>query len=339
MKKNLLLITVTLALGFSWVGCNKAGKLHEASTFKAPSGPAELKLKWPVGERIVQDMEMKQDMDISIPGQTAPMKQHMTTGQKYGLTVVKETPGGGHEVELEFLTARMSMAMGNKTLDYDSTKKLAVDRANPTVAAAQKSLADMFGKIIGSKIQYFLDANSDVEGMQGVDELENRLSSGAQADWFAPFRETMFSKDRFKQIMSANRFMPPKAVQPGDTWPVKQSFEMGPIGTMSMDFNCTFQSWELHGKRNCARFEFQGTMKSTPAANAKPAGLSMTITDGDISGVSWFDPELGITIDTTINEDINMVMNMPMNMRGKNITQTMTNVMKQTITIKLDSVK
>ena len=30
--------------------------------------------------------------------------------------------------------------------------------------------------------------------------------------------------------MSANRFMPPKAVKPGDTWPIKQSFEMGPLG-------------------------------------------------------------------------------------------------------------
>ena len=34
-----------------------------------------------------------------------------------------------------------------------------------------------------------------------------------------------------------------------------------------------------------------------PAANA--GAMSMTIQDGTISGISWFDPELGITIDTT----------------------------------------
>jgi hypothetical protein len=175
----------------------------------------------------------------------------------------------------------------------------------------------MFGKIVGSQIQYFLDASNEVERIEGVDELVNRLSSGAQADGFASFRESMFSKDRFKQIMSVNRYMPPKAVQPGDTWPVKQSFELGPLGTMVMDFDGTFQRWEMHGKRNCARLEFQGTIKSTPAANANPTGLSMTITDGDFSGVSWFDPELGITIDTTINQDVKMVMNMPANLWGK----------------------
>jgi hypothetical protein len=137
--------------------------------------------------------------------------------------------------------------------------------------------------------------------------------------------------------------MPPKPVQPGDTWPNKQSFEMGPLGTMTMDFNSTFQNWEMHGERNCARLEFQGTIKSTPGTNANPTAMSMTISEGDFTGVSWFDPELGITIDTTMNEDIKMVMNIPTNPRGKagaaGRMQTITNQMNQIITIKLVSVK
>jgi hypothetical protein len=343
MKKNLILIVAALTLSLPWVGCSKSGKLNQSSTFKPPAGAVELKLKWPVGERIVQDMDLKQNMELSIPGKSGPMKQDMTMGQEYGLTVLKETPDGGHEVEMEFLSARMSMAMGGLSLSYDSTKKTADDSANPAAAAVQKPLADMFGKIIGSKIQYFLDASNEVERIEGVDELVNRLSSGAQVDALAPFKSAMFSKERFKQIMSVNRYMPPKAVQPGDTWPVKESFEMGPLGTMVMDFEGTFQSWEMHGKRNCARIEFQGTIKSTPGANANPTGLSMTITDGDFSGVSWFDPELGITIETTMNQDIKMVMNMPMNPRGNagaaGRMQTIANQMNQIITIKLVSVK
>jgi hypothetical protein len=332
MNKNILLITAALALSLSWVGCNKSGKLDKASTFTVPSGPVELKLKWPVGERIVQDMDMKLNMEIFVPNQPSSMKQDMTMGQKYGLTVLKEKPDGGHEVEMEFLSARMGMEMGGKKLlDYDSTKKSSADKAKP--------VADMFGKIVGSKIHYFLDASNEVERIEGVDELVDRLSSGGQADALAPFKDTMFSKDHFKQMMSANRFMPPKAVQPDDTWPIKQSFEMGPLGTMVMDFNCTFQKWEQIGKRNCARIEFQGTIKSTPGANANPTGMSMSILNGNFSGVSWFDPELGITIDTTMNQDMTMAMTMPMNMRGKTTTQTMTNIMNQVITIKLESVK
>jgi hypothetical protein len=203
-------------------------------------------------------------------------------------------------------------------------------------------VADIFGKSIGAKIQYFLDASNEVERIEGVDELGNRLSSGGQADpGVQIFKSFMFGKDHFKQMMSANRFMPPKPVQPGDTWPGMLSFEMAPLGTMVLNFDCTFQSWEMHGKRNCARIEFQGTVKSTPSADANPSGLSMTITGGDFSGVSWFDPELGITIDMTMNQNMKMTMTMPTNGRGNAAakTQTMTNVMNQVINIKLDSVK
>jgi hypothetical protein len=247
-----------------------------------------------------------------------------------------ENPDGGHEVEMEYLSARMGMTMGSKTLlDYDSAKKSSADKANP--------VADMFGKIVGSKIQFFLNASNEVERIEGVDELVSRLSSGAQTDALAPLKSTMFSEDHFKQMMSANRFMPPKPVQPGDTWPVKQSFKMGPLGTMDMDFDCTFQSWEKHGKRNCARIEFRGTMNSIPGTNANPAAMSMSILNGNSSGVSWFDPELGITIDTTMNQDMKMVMNMPMNPRGNpgaaGRMQTITNQMNQVMTIKLVSVK
>jgi hypothetical protein len=339
MNKNILPITIILALSLSWVGCNKSGKLNKTSTFTAPSGPVELKLKWPLGERIVQNMDMKQNMEIFIPNQPNSMKQDMTMEQKYGLTVLKETPDGGHEVEMEFLSARMSMVMKGKTmLDYDSTKKSTTGSTNP--------VADVFGKIIGSKIQYFMDASNEVERIEGVDELMTRLSSSGRADAGTQiFKNAMFGKDHFKQMMSANRFMPPKAVQPGDAWPVKQSFEMGPLGTMATDFNCTFQRWEMHGKRNCARIEFRGTIKSTPSANANPTGMSMSILDGNVSGVSWFDPELGIMIDTTMNQDMKMAITIPINMPGNPTaaglarTMTMTNVMQQVITIKLESVK
>jgi Family of unknown function (DUF6263) len=334
MNKNLPLIATTLALSLSWMGCNKSGKLAERSISPPPSGRVELKLKWPKDERVVQDMDMKQDMEFSIPGQPAPMKQDMTMGQEYGLTVLSETPDGGHEVEMEFLNARMSMKMGDKTMmDYDSDKKAAADKPNP--------VADMFGKIVGSKIRFFLDASNEVARIEGVDDLVTRLSAGGQAAALAPLR-SMFSEGYFKQMMSANRFMPPNAVQPGDTWPVQVEFPMATMGVMVMDYTFTFQSWEMHGKRNCARLEFQGTITTKPDPTAKPAGLSISIQDGSSSGVSWFDPEIGKTIDTTMNQDMKMVIKMP-NPRAKPGTpgqmQSITNQMNQAITIKLVSVK
>ena len=240
-------------MSLPWVGCNKSGKLAEPSTFTPPSGPVELKLKWPQGKRIVQDMDMKQSSEISIPGQPAPMKQDTTMGQEYALTVLQATPDGGHEVEMDFLSARMGVKMGDKTmLEYDSTKKSAADKPDP--------VAGIFGKIVGSKIRFYLDATNGIQRVEGIDEMMNRLSTGASPAELAPLK-SVFSEGYFKQLMSANRYMPTKAVQPGDTWPVQIEFPMGMMGTFVLNYDFNFKSWEMHGKRNCARLEFEGTIK------------------------------------------------------------------------------
>lgn len=333
MKKNLLLTAIALALSLSWMGCNKSGKLAERSVLPPPTGPVELKLKWPQGERVVQDMDMKQNMEINIPGQPAPMKQNMTMGQQYGLTVLQETPDGGHELEMEFLNARLGMKTGDKVMmDYDSAKKSTTDKPNP--------VADMFGKIVGTKIQFYLNASNEVERVEGVDAMMDRLSSGPKADQLASFK-SMYSEGYFKQMMSANQFMPSKAVQPGDTWPVKISFPMAPLGIMTLDYTVTFQSWEMHGQRNCARMEFQGTIATKPDPDAKPGAMSIAIDNGNSSGVSWFDPEIGKTIDTTMNQDMTMIIKVPVGQRGKTPgkMQSITNQMNQVVEIKLISVK
>ena len=332
MNKNRIFTATALALSLSWMGCNKSSKLDTPSTSTPTTGAVELKLKWPLGEHIVQDMDMKQTMEISMAAQPAPIKQSMTMGQEYGITVLKANPDGGHELEMEFLRARMSMTMAGKTMmEFDSAKKSSPgDKVNEA--------ADVFGKIVGAKIRYFLNASNEVERLEGIDEMVNRLTSGAQGSAMAPIK-SMFNEGYFKQLMSQNRFMPTNAVQIGDTWPVHTEFPMAPLGVMVMDFNFTFKSWELHGKRNCARLEFQGTIKSKPDPDASPSAMSVSSLDGTVSGTSWFDPDLGITIDTSMNQDMNMVMNMPMNQGAAGSKLVMTNQMNQVITIKLVSVK
>jgi len=147
MNKNSILIALTLAATLFGAGCNKSGKLDQTSKFTPPAGPVELKLKWPAGERVVNSFDMKMTSEISVPGQPAPIKQDITMGQEYALSVLKETAGGGRELELEFLTMRMSMVMGGRTMmDYDSAKKTPDDRKNQMTASVEKT----FQKIIGA---------------------------------------------------------------------------------------------------------------------------------------------------------------------------------------------
>jgi hypothetical protein len=114
---------------------------------------------------------------------------------------------------------------------------------------------------------------------------------------------------------------------------------LGSLGTLATDYHFTFQSWEKRGPRTCARLEFDGTLKSKSGTNSDAAGMAMTIQNGTVSGVTWFDPELGVAVDSVANQDISMVMSIPVNVRGRAVTQTMTNQMHQTVTGKLESVK
>lgn len=326
---------LALALVLAVAGCNKTGKLNEKSKESLPTGPVALKLKWTPNERVVQDMDMKMKTETAIPGQPEPMKQDITMGQKYAMTVLKENPDGGHEVEMEYLSASMGMEQGGKKmLDYDSTKKSPDDAKNP--------VASMFDKIIGSKLRFFLDASNNVDRIEGVDEMMSRISSGRNAAAIAPLK-SMFSEGYFKQMMSSSKFLPPNAVSPGDTWPVQMEIPMEALGTLVLDYTFTLERWEQHGKRNCARMELSGTIKTKDGGNAKPnqMGMTMAIQDGTTSGVSWFDPELGIVIDSQMHQDMKMNITIPKNPRAKPGTpvqsQTMTSQMSQDINIKLDS--
>lgn len=286
------------------------------------------------GERIVQNIEVKINMDITVPNRTNSIKQDMTVGEKYALNVLKADPDGGHEVELEFLSMRMKMEQGGKTMmDYDSTEKPSNDRKDPALVQIEQA----FHNVIGAKIQFFLDASNQVERIEGADDLTARFAAGGRAGSDAGI-QSMFNQETLKQMISGQH-LPPKPVQPGDTWPVQMDLAMGQLGTVSIVYTFTMAGWEMHGTRNCARLEFQGTMKSKADTSSLPGRMSMSIQDGDSSGVSWFDPELGLVIDTRMDQNLTMNMSIPITVRGKKTAQTMATVMKQAINVKLDSVK
>ena len=338
MNKKHLISIVALALVVAGAGCNKSGKLNEKSTQPTPTGPVALKLKWTPNERVVQNMDIKMKTETDVPGQPAPIKQDMAMGQKYALTVLKENPDGGHELEMEYLSARMGMEQNGKKIvpDYDSDKKSDADAKNP--------VAEMLGKLVGSKLHFFLDASNNLEHVEGVEEMKNRMSSGRNAAQLAPLK-SMFSESSFRQMMGSSKFLPPNPVSPGDTWPVQLEMPDETVGTLLLDFNFTLERWEQHGKRNCARMEFQGSVKTKAGTADKPNAMGMTIAiqDGTISGVSWFDPELGITIDSQMHQimTLNLTFKDPRARAGTPATKTqnMSSQLTQDINIKLDSVK
>jgi Family of unknown function (DUF6263) len=334
MKRNASIIIVTLALSLAWVGCNKSGKLAETSKFTIPSGPVELKLKWPLGERVLQSLEVRQTSEITLPNMPAPMKQDNTFGQQYALTVLKDDGAGGREIEMEFLSARGAMTNAGKGAVFDTANKSPTDAGNP--------LAVSLTKLVGAKLKFFLDASNVVQKVEGVDEIQNRFAADAKPGP-ANSLEGMFTEPYFRQMLGYSRNLPPNPVQPGDTWPVKLDVSLGKLGAMDMENTFNFTNWEKHGKRTCARLEFTGTIKNKPMDNSNPGGTTIAVQDGNSTGVTWFDPEIGAIIDTSTSQDMRMTVTVPMPAAARQGPAakplTITTVMHQVISTKLDSVK
>ena len=305
-------------------GSAQTASLTAGADFKAPVGPIELKQKWSAGARILRENCVKQNKEIHLPGKTAPDRYDVSMTTQYAYTVAKELPGGGREVDLEHLGFRVEEDSAAYLWRYDSTSKYAVGQ--PPFAE------EPFKIIMASTIRCFLDANNQIERMEGVDELLNRLQADAGAKLKPgttggnqaldtiidritatprqPIANTSWIKNMFNEGYFRNKFasLPARAIQPGDTWNVSGEGLMHKGNPVTTDSTVTFQCWEMRGQHICARLETRGTWKPTPQLRSENDAIFGT-TVGTFSAVTWFDPALGRGIETILTQDFTVTWN------------------------------
>jgi len=335
MKRTVIILIGSVALCLS--GCNKSGEKAQSASDSGSADkpiksdePVRLQPKWVPGNRYVQRMDVVQNIETTLPQAPKPMKQETGFGQDFALTVGDERPGGGTQLELEFLSIELDVsANGKQVMAFDSKGESLDDSKNPTTA--------MFRGLVGAKFKFLLDASNRVEKVEGVKELMSKLSAKSPPQARGMI-QGMLTDDYFKQMVDYSKYLPSKPVKPGDTWKVQPEVTLGPLGTMIMDLNYTFKAWELHQKHKCALLEFSGTVKTKGKASAK--GMNLSIENGKSSGTNWFDPELGMMVDTAINQ--NMTLQMPVPQRGRVATnnaaatpQMMSILMNQKVNLKL----
>jgi hypothetical protein len=339
---------------------------HQVESVKVPAGLVVLKSKWPAGTRVVREADVKQSKVIHLPGKPEPDKYDVSMTTQYAFTVVRELPSGGREIDLQHLGFRVEEDSATYSWRYDSARKY---------TDSEPPFAEPIKIVMGSKIRYFLNANNQVERIEGVNELVNRLLAPegvklkpgmtwdkqaldkvihritsstrqpqvADISWL----RNMFNAQYFKNRLGSSHF-PTKAVQPGDTWNISSEGLMHAGNPINSDSTVTFQCWEMRGQHKCARLECRGTHKTSPQLQpegtnniiATTAGNFFANTVGTYSSVTWFDPELGRGIETIMNQDFTVTWNrrVAADPAVKGPTQISTNHYHQVITEKLVSV-
>jgi hypothetical protein len=285
-----------------------------------------LKVKWPVGSRYVYRMDLDQHSTNKFPQMPKPMQQDVTMAMTYGLSVLKEIPVGGRELEMEFLANEMEMKMGEQVMmSFDSKETPKNEAQNPFTAP--------YRKMIGSKLRLQVDADGRVDKIIGLQEWLDTIT----ADVPGPGKGMMaqqFNEGYFRQIVDFGRGFPKKPVQEGETWPFQIELPLGPMGKLSITAKVTFKGLEEHEKHHTVALATTGTLKGSPGQEAGPMG-KMSIEDGTVTAMSWFDPELGAMIESSADQAMRLKGELPGQPGGNQPSPGFTSDIAQKVTIKL----
>jgi len=143
----------------------------------------------------------------------------------------------------------MDVSVGErKVSSFDSKQDSAQDGGDP-MSAMQR-------KLLGTRFQYFTDADGQVEKVEGLEELMREIKTIGKPQDQAIFQQ-MFSGDILKEYASFGGMMTNRPVTIGDRWRKTKDF-VSPVGVMATDMEYTFKSWEQHRDRKCMRIAVCG---------------------------------------------------------------------------------
>jgi RNA polymerase sigma factor (sigma-70 family) len=280
--------------------------VNELAPHQTPSGNrAEMKIRWQSGKTYAMRAEMVETVESKSSGQPQSFKQSVNLAQDYNLSVRKELDNGGRQLELEFTGETMDVCVGErKVSSFDSKQDSAHDGG--------VSMSAMLRKQLGARFQFFTDADGQVEKVEGLEELMREIKTIGKPQDQAIFQQ-MFSGDILKEYVSFGDMMPNRPVTIGDRWRKTKDFA-SPGGMVATDTEYTFKNRAQHRDRQCMQIGVAGTISAKPDATAQNSPRRNI--KGKLTGDAWFDPELGMVVDSTFDQNITMeIMN-----RGQAVT-------------------
>lgn len=260
--------------------------------------PAELKPKWPVGQRLVQRLETTADIESQSPTAQTASKQATVQVIELAFTALKEREGGGHEVAVETLAIITTNRLGTNTTVFTT-------RGDPKQDPKGYQPAGPLRKLVGGKVRYLTTVDGKVEKVEGGLQFRSKGAVGASPYAMATLA-TQFSDDAIKGWNTLHTGLPEKPVKLGDTWPFARGHSYG-AATLSVDATNTFKGWEQRDGRKVALLVHDGVIAAKPPA----AGSTVTATldeGAKLTGKAWFDPALGVIVESIVTAEFGIKM-------------------------------
>lgn len=260
--------------------------------------PVVLQTQWQIGKKYLVHKEDVQAMEMEDPGQGEPVKQVTKQTENFYLFPVSKLNNDGWELRLEFESLALTVTNGNyQVFAADSNQNPAQDARNPVGARLRK--------MTGARLEYFTDANGKVVKMDGYPELVARVAGKNQKEQ-AAFKD-LFSEIALEKFGSVGEdTVPRRVVKLGDHWAMNLKVPSN-AGNLQVDLKCHFKNWEPRANHRCIHITFTGAI--SPAAGSDASALRVQIEKGTVTGDIWFDPELGMAVDSSENVKAQLKIN------------------------------
>jgi hypothetical protein len=263
---------------------------------------------WQPGKRYLYRVESTTSSQVPRKNTGKTFRADTTVGQDLAFTVTNVAPDGNRLLQMEVLAVQMETGR-------DDGVTMSFDSANRVMQVEDSPLVERLKKLVGLKLKFHVSAENRVTRVDGIKELNDRMSGGgaaARGVAGAALNRT-FNQQFYRDIVEMG-MLPKDPVKVGDTWKVSRMGSGGLRGgSVAMELTYNFRGWQRRQGTNCARLDFTGTFKpNAPSQTNSPsfagriinAAVPPNVEEGDITGQNWFDPELQLAVETHYRQSI-----------------------------------
>jgi hypothetical protein len=288
-----------------------AGACHRSNeapiTGRRSDTPVAMQALWQPGKRYLYRAESTTSSQVPRKNTTKMIHADTTIGQDLAFTVTNVAPDGSRLLQMEVLAVQMETGR-------DDGVTMSFDSANRVMQVEDSPLVDRLKKLVGVKLKFQVSGDNKVTRVDGTKDLNDRTSGGPAARGVAGAALNRTFNQQFYRDIVEMGMLPKDPVKVGDTWKVSRVGSGGLRGgSVAMELTYNFRGWQRRESTNCARLDFTGTFKPTgPSPTNNPSFVGRVVNsvvppnaeEGDITGQSWFDPQLQLAVETHYQQSI-----------------------------------
>ena len=277
-----------------------------------------LAFRVPSGKTFDGTMEIDNDMDMFVMGQSMAMKQGQTFFYEYNVVSVEEETG--------LTTIEQTLRRVKGAVENDMTGAQSFDTSDED---GDGPMAEQLRAMVDVPIRFTMTPTGEVQSVDGVEDIRQRLSDNALSEAQRTMIEDMLGNDNFSSNMQTFSYFPDAPVSVGESWTTQNRVNVG----MEMMMDATYTLDRVEADSAFLQVAIDTYTPDDARAMENMGGeMTMDMT-GKMPGTAVVDLPTGLIrsldLDSQMDADATVsqggqTFDMEMSITGKNVSTTTT---------------